>query len=227
VVAPTGAGKTWIAEQLADEAVRNGVRFIYASPLKALSNQKYRDFASAFGEERVGVVTGDVTVNPDADVVVMTTEIFRNKCLGSPQSLARVKWAVLDEFHLIDSDRGAAWEQSVVFAPGGVSLVCLSATISNHGDVAAWVRWVRGREVRTVVSERRPVPLVWRWLVGETVYTESMAARKIVSLREAKQEERSRHFWGGRRSRWDDEGEDWEDDDDEEEEWTPGKRKRG
>jgi ATP-dependent RNA helicase HelY len=212
VVAPTGAGKTWIAEQLAKEALQNGMRFVYASPLKALSNQKYLDFISLFGEDSAGIITGDVTINPNADAVTMTTEIFRNKCVCSPVDLQNVKWAVVDEFHLLDSDRGSAWEEAVIFAPSEITLVYLSATISNYLEIASWIEWARGKNLETVISKDRPVPLVWRWLVDGKTLTEKTAPEKIRSLQEAKEERYwSRSRYGGWR--------DWYDEDDYDDDW--------
>jgi len=217
VVAPTGAGKTWVAEQLAKRALQDGMRFIYASPLKALSNQKYRDFVSLFGEDNAGIITGDVAVNPDANAVTMTTEIFRNKCVCSPVDLENVKWAVIDEFHLLDSDRGSAWEEAVIFTPPEISLVYLSATISNYREIASWVEWARGKNLATVVSENRPVPLVWRWLIDGKTLTEKTAPEKIRSLQEAKEERYwNRRSYGSWRDWYDDDDNDYDDDWDEE-----------
>ncbi|MBC7105221.1 MAG: DEAD/DEAH box helicase, partial [Firmicutes bacterium] len=139
VVAPTGAGKTWVAEQVAGYALERGIRLIYASPIKALSNQKYREFAAQFGPDSAGLLTGDVSLNTDAPILVVTTEIFRNQCLESPEDLTEVRWAVLDEFHLLDSERGAAWEEAVIFAPPYIRLLCLSATVPNYEEVAGWI----------------------------------------------------------------------------------------
>ena len=213
VVAPTGAGKTWVAEQLAKRAIQDGVRFIYASPLKALSNQKYRDFVSLFGEDNAGIITGDVAINPDANAVTMTTEIYRNKCICSPVDLQNVKWAVIDEFHLLDSDRGSAWEEAVIFTPPEISLVYLSATISNYREIASWVEWARGKNLETVISKDRPVPLVWRWFVDGKALTEKTAPGKIRLLQEAKEEK----YWNGRRyGGWRDR---YDDDDDYDDDW--------
>lgn len=214
VVAPTGAGKTWIAEQLARHALQSGMKFVYASPLKALSNQKYRDFAGIFGEDRAGIITGDVAVNPGADAVTMTTEIFRNKCVCSPHDLQGVRWAVIDEFHLLDSDRGSAWEESVIFAPLEMSLVYLSATVNNYREIASWIEWARNKNVEVVVSENRPVQLAWRWFVSGKVMTERTAPEKIRALQQEKEEMYwSRHSYGGWRGYdfWEDD-EDWDDD---------------
>lgn len=223
LVAPTGAGKTWVAEQVARHALERGRDFVYASPLKALSNQKYRGFAARFGADSVGIVTGDVSLNPQAPVLVATTEIYRNKCLASRADLDGVGWVAIDEFHLLDSDRGRAWEESVVFSPRHVALVCLSATIPNYRDIAGWMEWVRGKPVKVVVAERRPVPLRWRWIIGSKVYTEKTAEDRVAALRRAK-EEREAARWAARRKwcSWHDDWDgEWADDWDEnwEEDW--------
>jgi len=219
LVAPTGAGKTWVAEQVARHALERGRGFVYASPLKALSNQKYRGFTARFGADNVGIVTGDVCLNPQAPVLVVTTEIYRNKCLTSRAELDGVGWVVVDEFHLLDSDRGRAWEESVIFSPRHVTLVCLSATIPNYRDVVGWMEWAREKPVEVVVVEERPVPLRWRWTVRGKVYTEKTVKDVVLRLRRAK-EEREVVRWAacrGWRSSWydgwdDDWDDNWDDD---------------
>ena len=182
VVAPTGAGKTWVAEQVAGYALERGVRLIYASPIKALSNQKYREFAARFGPDNAGILTGDVGINAGAPILVVTTEIFRNQCLESPEDLTAVRWAVLDEFHLLDSERGAAWEEAVIFAPPYIRLLCLSATVPNYEEVAGWIAYARGSEVEVVVEHRRPVPLAWYWFLDGRVLSGEPAARLLRDL---------------------------------------------
>jgi len=196
VVAPTGSGKTWIAEELAKRTLAGGSVLIYTSPLKALSNQKYRSFSQLFGEEAVGLITGDVKINAEGQILVMTTEIFRNMCLDSPVSLAPVSHVVFDEFHWIDSDRGTVWEEAVIFAPTGVRFLCLSATVPNYTSLAGWLEMATGRSVVQVVEERRPVPLSWRWVVGKRVYTEKEAQPVISALiqRRLKDRERRERF---------------------------------
>jgi ATP-dependent RNA helicase HelY len=182
VVAPTGAGKTWVAEQVAGYALERGVRLIYASPIKALSNQKYREFAARFGVDNAGILTGDVGINAGAPILVVTTEIFRNQCLESPEDLTEVRWAVLDEFHLLDSERGAAWEEAVIFAPPYIRLLCLSATVPNYEEVAGWIEYARGSKVEVVVEHRRPVPLAWYWFWDGRVLNREPAARLLQNL---------------------------------------------
>lgn len=159
VSAPTGAGKSLIAERLVDRAIARGQGFIYTGPIKALINQKFRDFCRLYGRERVGIITGDVVIRDDAPVLVMTTEIFRNMAVGHPQALDRYHCLVLDEVHYLDSDRGATWEESIIFAPPHLQILALSATVANAAEIAAWIREVTDRSTRVVLETRRPVPL--------------------------------------------------------------------
>jgi superfamily II RNA helicase len=158
VGAPTGAGKTLIAEYAIEQAVRRGRRAVYTAPIKALSNQKYRDFKAAGVD--VGLLTGDVTLQPDAQVLVMTTEILRNSIFESPDELHDVEYAVFDEVHFLDDpERGAVWEESLIYAPRSLRCLCLSATVPNVVELGRWLSEVRGREVVVVESALRPVPL--------------------------------------------------------------------
>jgi len=183
VVAPTGAGKTWVAEQLAARVLEQGEGLMFASPIKALSNQKYREFVNLFGEERVALITGDLSLNAGAPVTILTTEILRNKCMNKLENMSHIRWIVLDEFHLMDSDRGAAWEDTIIFAPANAGIVCLSATVPNYREIAGWIREVRGRPVAVVVEKSRPVPLAWRWFVGNQALTEKTARAAVAGLK--------------------------------------------
>ncbi len=168
VTAPTGAGKTVIAEYAIETYLREGRRIIYTAPIKALSNQKYRDFSNAWGD-RIGIVTGDVSINPLAPVLIMTTEIFRNTIFDDPARLDDVEYVILDEIHYInDIQRGTVWEESLIFAPQHIGFVCLSATIPNLEEFASWLREVRPVLAVTIVEEsERPVPLEHHlWLPG-------------------------------------------------------------
>lgn len=159
VAAPTGSGKTVVAEYAVARALEEGHRAFYTTPLKALSNQKHGDFATAYGAERVGLLTGDVALNGDADVVVMTTEVLRNMIYTGTSRLARLSCVVLDEVHYLeDRYRGAVWEEIILSAPPHVVLVCLSATVSNADELAGWIHQVRGTTT-VVIEERRPVEL--------------------------------------------------------------------
>jgi len=159
VSAPTSSGKTVVAEYAIFRALRDGQKVIYTTPLKALSNQKYHDFVREYGESKVGLVTGENTINDDAPVVVMTTEILRNLIYEDPARLDLVRYVVLDEVHYIDDfPRGSVWEEIVIQAPLGIKLVGLSATIGNYKEIAEWMAENRGG-METAFHEKRPVEL--------------------------------------------------------------------
>ncbi len=163
VSAPTGVGKTLIADYLIEKAVREGKRIIYTAPIKALSNQKYRQFRSSLGEEQVGIITGDVVINQQAPVLMMTTEVYRNIVLTEPDRAADIHYLIFDEIHYLDSDRGLAWEESLIFAPPHVKFLGLSATIGNVEQFIGWLSDVRQEDVALVVESKRVVPLVHRF----------------------------------------------------------------
>jgi ATP-dependent RNA helicase HelY len=167
VAAPTGSGKTLVGVFGACRALDLGLRTFYTTPLKALSNQKYAEFVRAFGADNVGLLTGDNSINPGARVVVMTTEVLRNMIYASMEALDDLGLVVLDEVHYLQNPyRGAVWEEVIIHLPRNVRLVCLSATVSNVHDFAAWMREVRGQ--MTVVEARgRPVPLEHRYLYAD------------------------------------------------------------
>ena len=159
VSAPTGSGKTAIAEYIINNSLKNKIGVIYTAPIKALSNQKFRDFQVQFGED-IGILTGDVSINPDALVLIMTTEIFRNKILDEPESLKKYSWIIFDEIHYIDNaERGTVWEESLIFLPAHMQILGLSATIPNIKQVAKWIESIHNKPVKTVIEEKRPVPL--------------------------------------------------------------------
>jgi len=161
VAAPTGAGKTMVADLAIERALAVGRRVIYTSPIKALSNQKFRDFRGQYGEERVGIMTGDVTIGADAALLIMTTEIFRNTLFEAPERLAAFDFVIFDEVHYLDDlERGTVWEESIIYAPPHVRIVALSATVPNVDELAAWIEEVRGSEVEVIIETERPVPLV-------------------------------------------------------------------
>src|SRR5919106_3513693 len=157
VSAPTGAGKTLIAEFAILKALASGQRIAYTTPIKALSNQKYADFCRQFGAEEVGILTGDVQVNSQAPVLVMTTEILRNMFyLEPPENLGYV---VLDECHYMgDEGRGTVWEEIIINCPKDIPLVALSATVSNIEEIAEWISKIH-RPIIAVQHPVRPVPL--------------------------------------------------------------------
>ena len=164
VCAPTGSGKTLIGEYAIYRALARGKRVFYTTPLKALSNQKLRDFRSEFGFDSVGLLTGDVSINRDAPIVVMTTEIFRNMLYGTPigqvgTSLIDVEAVVLDECHYMnDRQRGTVWEESIIYCPESIQLVALSATVDNSDQLTDWLNQVHG-PTDLIYSDFRPVPL--------------------------------------------------------------------
>ncbi len=159
VSAPTSSGKTVVAEYAIFRALRDGTKVIYTTPLKALSNQKYHDFVREYGERTVGLVTGENTINHEAPVVVMTTEILRNLIYEDPKRLDLVNYVVLDEVHYIDDfPRGSVWEEIVIQAPRSIKLVGLSATIGNYREIAEWMAENRGG-METVFHNVRPVEL--------------------------------------------------------------------
>ena len=159
VSAPTGAGKTLIAEFAIARALARQQRLAYTTPIKALSNQKYADFVRQYGEETVGILTGDVKVNPHAPIVVMTTEILRNMFYS--RTLEEVAYVVLDECHYLgDEGRGTVWEEIIITCPKTVQIVALSATVSNIAEIAGWIGETH-RPIASVVHPVRPVPLTY------------------------------------------------------------------
>src|SRR5262245_4229339 len=168
VAAPTGAGKTLVADYAIDHALAQGRRVLYTSPIKALSNQKFRDFRAHYGEERVGLMTGDVTLQPDAPLLVLTTEIFRNTIFEDPKRLDGFEFVIFDEVHYLDDrERGTVWEEAILYAPTHIRVVALSATVPNVQELADWIEAVRHTPVDVIVEERRPVPLTHKvWIPG-------------------------------------------------------------
>jgi ATP-dependent RNA helicase HelY len=159
VAAPTGAGKTIIGEFAIHLAVEKNLKVFYTTPIKALSNQKYAELAKRYGNERVGLLTGDTNQNSDAQIVVMTTEVLRNMIYANSDALINLGFVVMDEVHyLADRFRGAVWEEVILHLPRDVKIVSLSATVSNAEEFGAWLDEVRG-ETEIIVSEIRPVPL--------------------------------------------------------------------
>lgn len=170
VAAPTGAGKTIVAEFAIHLALAQGKKAFYTTPIKALSNQKYTDLVAAYGSEKVGLLTGDTSRNPQAQIVVMTTEVLRNMLYADSTALENLGYVVMDEVHyLADRFRGAVWEEVIIHLPESVQLVALSATVSNAEEFGAWLDTVRG-STTVVVSEHRPVPLWQHVMVGKELY---------------------------------------------------------
>lgn len=197
VSAPTGNGKTLVAEMLAKDVMSQGLGMVYTSPLKALSNQKYRDFRELFGNESVGLVTGDISINPGAPMLIMTTEIFRNWCLSEPEQLEKTSYVVFDEIHYLDdAERGTTWEESILFAPPHVKILGLSATVPNVDEMSDWISSVRGGNVVVILEKRRIVPLAVRWLLPSgRIVSEREAREEIVDLAEYFKASRNRRHW--------------------------------
>ena len=195
VAAPTGTGKTLVAERLVDRILEQGREVIYTSPLKALSNQKFRDFTKMYGHQQVGLITGDISINERAQLLVMTTEIFRNWCFSNPDWMDNISHVIFDEVHYLDDvERGTAWEESIIFAPPHIRILGLSATVPNIHDLACWMEEVRGEKVVVVEEYRRAVPLVINWLTPDhEVLDEEEARDEIEALRQAG----SRHQYMG------------------------------
>ncbi|MBA4856380.1 DEAD/DEAH box helicase [Nocardia farcinica] len=210
VCAPTGAGKTVVGEFAVHLALVSGGKCFYTTPIKALSNQKFADLTRRYGRASVGLLTGDQSINPDAPVVVMTTEVLRNMLYASSDALRGLSYVVMDEVHyLADRFRGAVWEEVILHLPADVRLVSLSATVSNAEEFGAWMETVRG-DTAVVVDETRPVPLWQHVMVGRRMFdlfdTKSSDQKMIVDedlvryIRHREQADRI-NGWGGPRGR--------------------------
>src|SRR4051812_3912707 len=170
VCAPTGAGKTVVGEFAVHLALAAGQKCFYTTPIKALSNQKYNDLVARYGTEQVGLLTGDNSVNADAPIVVMTTEVLRNMLYVGSTALADLGYVVMDEVHYLgDRFRGGVWEEVIIHLSAAVRLIALSATVSNAEEFGEWLVSVRG-ETRVIVHEQRPVPLWQHMLVGRRMF---------------------------------------------------------
>ena len=170
VCAPTGAGKTVVGEFAVHLALAAGRKCFYTTPIKALSNQKHNDLVARYGPERIGLLTGDQSINGDADVVVMTTEVLRNMLYANSHALHGLSYVVMDEVHfLADRMRGAVWEEVILHLPDDVRVVSLSATVSNAEEFGGWIQTVRG-DTTVVVDEHRPVPLWQHVMVGKRLF---------------------------------------------------------
>ncbi len=170
VAAPTGAGKTIVGDFATFLSQRQGMRIFYTTPIKALSNQKFSEFVEKYGEEKVGLLTGDISINGDGEIVVMTTEVLRNMIYANSRNLHNLAFVVLDEVHYLgDKFRGAVWEEILIHLPQEIAVVSLSATVSNVEEFGEWLRSVRG-SIEVIVSEIRPVPLHLHVMQGSELY---------------------------------------------------------
>ena len=160
VSAPTGSGKTLIADYIINKYIKKDIRVIYTAPIKALSNQKYKEFSKDFGEKNVGLLTGDIVRNPGAPILIMTTEIYRNMALVDDPMINEVSYVVFDEIHFInDIERGYVWEESIIFSKPHVRFLCLSATIPNASEFADWIQSIKKHNVDVIKQDKRNVPL--------------------------------------------------------------------
>ncbi|MBN2142815.1 DEAD/DEAH box helicase [Candidatus Woesearchaeota archaeon] len=160
VSAPTGSGKTLIADYIIDKELQGEKRVVYTAPIKALSNQKYKDFTEQYGEDKIGLITGDLVINPRAQVLIMTTEVYRNMAITKDSVLDSVSYCIMDEIHYLgDYERGYVWEESIIFSPDHVRFLFLSATIPNSDEFADWVKSIKHHDVSVIKYDVRPVPL--------------------------------------------------------------------
>ena len=179
VAAPTGAGKTIVGEFAAYLAIEQGKKCFYTAPIKALSNQKYQDLKEMYGENRVGLLTGDTSINSEAPLVVMTTEVLRNMIYSNSHTLKDLGFVVMDEVHyLADKFRGAVWEEILIHLPETIQIASLSATVSNAEEFGDWLNEVRG-DTEVIVSEIRPVPLYQHVLFGNQLLDLFLSTGKV------------------------------------------------
>ncbi len=186
VSAPTGTGKTAIIDHVITEWIDQGARIIYTGPLKALCNQKFRDFGKLLGEDKVGLITGDEVINETAPMLVMTTEVLRNM-LQEDTLCPMPKMVVFDEIHYIsDEQRGSAWEESIVLLPPDTIILGLSATVPNAEELAMWIEVIKGRETVVINHNKRAVPLKMFGIIKETGISPLKKVRRIVENRKSR-----------------------------------------
>jgi len=178
VSAPTGSGKTAIAEYVIERALERRERVIYTAPIKAISNQKYRDFLGTYPND-VGILTGDVSINPDAPVLIMTTEIYRNQLFENPDKHRKTAWVIFDEVHYLDDyERGTVWEEAFMFSHPETRYVCLSATAPNIQELAHWIEMIHGHKIVVVTETKRPVELVHYFQCQNQIYQDIHRLKK-------------------------------------------------
>ncbi|MBW2983316.1 DEAD/DEAH box helicase [Candidatus Woesearchaeota archaeon] len=183
VSAATGTGKTLIADYTIDKFLDKDRRIVYTAPIKALSNQKFKDFKRDYGEQNVGIMTGDVVVNPEAPLLVMTTEIYRNMLLARDIMVDDISYVVFDEIHYMnDPERGTVWEESIIFSPEHVRFLCLSATIPNAEQFASWIQSIKGHRVEVVRYAKRAVPLEHYVYDSEAGMTTAPKLKELTSI---------------------------------------------
>lgn len=183
VSAPTGSGKTLIADYIINRDIDKGIRVIYTAPIKALSNQKYKEFCKDYGEENVGLITGDIVKNHNAPILIMTTEVYRNMVLVEDKVIQTVSYVVFDEIHFLsDIERGYVWEESIIFSNPNTRFLCLSATIPNSEEFANWIRSIKKHEVDVVKHEERNVPLHKSFFDSELGITSLEGIKNIIDI---------------------------------------------
>src|SRR3989338_2692468 len=181
VSAPTGSGKTLIADYIIDKHRNDQKRIIYTAPIKALSNQKYKDFSEEYGADKVGLMTGDIVINPQAKVLIMTTEIYRNMVISKDSDIKNIAYVIFDEIHYInDIERGYVWEESIIYSEETVRFLCLSATIPNADEFSRWIQAIKNHDVKTITATKRNVPL------EESFYDVELGLTTLEKIKEAK-----------------------------------------
>ncbi|MBI2175730.1 DEAD/DEAH box helicase [Candidatus Woesearchaeota archaeon] len=196
VSAPTGSGKTLIADYIIERDIKKGLQVVYTAPIKALSNQKYKEFSRDYGEKNIGLLTGDVVKNSSAPILIMTTEIYRNMVLAEDPAIREVSYVIFDEIHYInDVERGYVWEESIIFSPPHIRMLCLSATIPNADEFARWIAKIKGHEVVVVQHTERPVPL------HVSFYDAELGITTLAKIRELSEIPDYHHSMGKYRSR--------------------------
>src|SRR3989338_4621575 len=196
VSAPTGSGKTLIADYIIHKHRNDNQRIIYTAPIKALSNQKYKDFSKDYGEQMVGLMTGDFVINPHAKVLIMTTEIYRNMAISGDEELNNLAYVIFDEIHYInDIERGYVWEESIIYSSENVRFLCLSATIPNAEEFASWISSIKKHTVKTITAIHRNVPLkhlFYDYEMGITTLEKIKEAKDIPNYREVMHQKRKK-----------------------------------
>ncbi len=196
VSAPTGSGKTLIADYIIHKHKDDQKRIIYTAPIKALSNQKYKDFSKEYGEEMIGLMTGDIVINPGAKVLIMTTEIYRNMVVSNDKEVQEIAYVIFDEVHYInDPERGYVWEESIIYSSEMVRFLCLSATIPNAQEFSSWIQSIKHHPVQTVVATQRNVPL------QHLFYDYELGITTLEKIRQAGERGEFRQHFRSRRQR--------------------------
>ena len=183
VSAPTGSGKTLIADFIINKHKDDDKRIIYTAPIKALSNQKYKDFSKEYGQDKIGLMTGDIVINPEAKVVIMTTEIYRNMAISKDNDIKNIAYVIFDEVHYInDKERGYVWEESIIYSSKNVRFLALSATIPNAKEFSNWISAIKGHKVDTVIATKRNVPLTHKFYDYELGLTTLKKIKEAMSI---------------------------------------------